>query len=196
MRRVWVQITKLPGELRDFLTIWAIDNILGVTKGVDMVFTRHFNRARLQVLVLDLTLILISCDVVIGEDIYELQFKVESEEMVDNPSLLDMDDGNEDLGSKEGEGDDGEQEFMQEDSVQQNDGSSGRMEAQQGAQDQQGRKYKNANLQHVLDQSKEVEAEEIQWEMHEAEEAMGKECGDKIEDMLDGQGTDAYDAEP
>jgi hypothetical protein len=47
MRKVWVQVTKLPGELRDFLTIWAIGSILGVTKNVDMVFARRFNRARL-----------------------------------------------------------------------------------------------------------------------------------------------------
>jgi hypothetical protein len=125
---VWVKVTKIPGELRDVLTIWAIDSILGVTKEVDMVFTRRFNRARLQVLVLDPALILISCDVVIGEDIYGLQFKVEPEEMVDNLTLLNMDDDSEDLGSKEGEGDDGQQEFMQEDSEQQNSGSGGRLE--------------------------------------------------------------------
>jgi hypothetical protein len=53
MRKVWVQVTKLPSELRDFLTIWAIGSILCVTKEVDMVFTRKFSRARLQVLVLD-----------------------------------------------------------------------------------------------------------------------------------------------
>jgi hypothetical protein len=80
------------------------------------------------VLVLDPALILISCDVVIGEDIYGLQFKVEPEEMVDNLTLLNMDDDSEDLGSKEGEGDDGQQEFMQEDSEQQNSGSGGRLE--------------------------------------------------------------------
>jgi hypothetical protein len=125
---VWVKVTKIPGELRDFLTIWAIDSILGVIKEVDMVFTRRFNRARLQVLVLDPALILISCDVVIGEDIYGLQFKVEPKEMVDNLTLLNMDDDTEDLGSKEGEGDDGQQEFMQEDSEQQNSGFGGRLE--------------------------------------------------------------------
>jgi hypothetical protein len=86
--------------------------------------------------VLDPALILISCDVVIGEDIYELQFKVEPEEMVDNPSLLDMDDDSDDLGSKEGEGDDGQQEIMQEDREQLNGGSGGSLEVQQGAQDQ------------------------------------------------------------
>jgi hypothetical protein len=50
MSKVWVQMTRLPSELRDFLTIWAIDTILGVTKDVDMNFTRKYNRARLQVL--------------------------------------------------------------------------------------------------------------------------------------------------
>jgi hypothetical protein len=40
MRNVWVQMSKLSSELRDFLTIWAMGTILGVTKDVDMVFTR------------------------------------------------------------------------------------------------------------------------------------------------------------
>lgn len=40
MRKVWVQMSRLPSELRDFLTIWAVGTILGVTKDVDMIFTR------------------------------------------------------------------------------------------------------------------------------------------------------------
>jgi hypothetical protein len=31
MRKVWVQMSRLPSELRDFLTIWALGTILGVT---------------------------------------------------------------------------------------------------------------------------------------------------------------------
>jgi hypothetical protein len=116
MRKVWVQVTKLPGELRDYLTIWAIGTILGVTKDVDMVFTRKFNRARLQVLVLDPALILTSCDVVIGYDIYELLFKVEPEEMSDQPVLLDMDDGFDDMGHMESEEDEAWHDLLQEDS--------------------------------------------------------------------------------
>jgi hypothetical protein len=27
MRKVWVQVTRLPSELRDFLTIWAVGTI-------------------------------------------------------------------------------------------------------------------------------------------------------------------------
>jgi hypothetical protein len=44
----------------------------------------------LQVLVLDPALIPISVDVVIGDNVYELHFKVEPEEMVDNQALLAM----------------------------------------------------------------------------------------------------------
>jgi hypothetical protein len=44
--RVWVQMTGLPEELRDYPTIWAIGTILGVTKEVDMKFTRAFDRLR------------------------------------------------------------------------------------------------------------------------------------------------------
>jgi hypothetical protein len=43
----------LLGELREYLTIWAIGTIIGVTKYVDMKFTRDFDRARFLVLVLD-----------------------------------------------------------------------------------------------------------------------------------------------
>jgi hypothetical protein len=47
MRKVWVQMAKLPSEFRDFLTIGAVGTILGVTKDVDMPFMRQHNRARL-----------------------------------------------------------------------------------------------------------------------------------------------------
>jgi hypothetical protein len=53
IRKVWVQMTRLSSELRDFLNIWIVGTILGVTKDVDMIFTRQYNRARMQVLVLD-----------------------------------------------------------------------------------------------------------------------------------------------
>jgi hypothetical protein len=29
MKKVWVQMSRLPNELRDYLTIWAIGTILG-----------------------------------------------------------------------------------------------------------------------------------------------------------------------
>jgi hypothetical protein len=71
---------------------WVIGTILGETKDVDMKFTRTFNRPRFQVLVLDPAFIPISVDVVIGDYIYELHFKVEPEQMMDNAEPLDMDD--------------------------------------------------------------------------------------------------------
>jgi hypothetical protein len=48
------------------------------------------------VLVLDPTLIPISVDVVIGDNVYELHFKVEPEEMSDKPLLLEMDEDGKD----------------------------------------------------------------------------------------------------
>jgi hypothetical protein len=88
---VWVQMTGLPGELQEYLTIWAIGMILSVTKVVDMTFTREFERTRFQILVLDPSLILHSVDVVIGEFIYELHFWVKHEEMA-QPVPIDMED--------------------------------------------------------------------------------------------------------
>jgi hypothetical protein len=38
--KIWVQIIGHPKELCDFFIIWAVSSILGITKDVDMVFTR------------------------------------------------------------------------------------------------------------------------------------------------------------
>jgi hypothetical protein len=91
MPKIWLQFTGLPEELRDFLVIWAVGSILGITKDVGMPFTRAHEIARLQVAVLDPDLIPETADVVIGEDVYELQFKVEPEEINANPMPMDMD---------------------------------------------------------------------------------------------------------
>jgi hypothetical protein len=71
--KVWVQFNGLPKELCDFLIIWAVGSILGITKNVDMVFTRKHEICRLQVLVLDPNLIPQFVEVVIGESLYTLQ---------------------------------------------------------------------------------------------------------------------------
>jgi hypothetical protein len=92
MKKVWVQMGNLPSELRDYLTIWAVRTILGVTNDDDMIFTRQFIRPRPQVLVLDPALIPTSVNVVIGDNMYELHFRVELEEMHELPKPLDMED--------------------------------------------------------------------------------------------------------
>jgi hypothetical protein len=120
MRKVLVQMARLPSELRDYLTIWVISTILGVTKDVDMIFTRQYNRPRMQVLVLDLEIIPSSVDVVIGDNIYELHFRVELEGMQESPHPLDMEDANNEFDKKEEDegGNDDQHDFMQEDSNQ------------------------------------------------------------------------------
>jgi hypothetical protein len=65
--------------------------MLGISKEVDMLFTRKFDRARLQVAVLDPNLILQVVDVVIGDYLYELKFKVEVDVDGDQPLPMDMD---------------------------------------------------------------------------------------------------------
>ena len=59
-----MEFRGLPKELRNFAIIWAIGSILGVTKMVDMKFTREFDRSRLKVVVLDPDLIPDLVDVV------------------------------------------------------------------------------------------------------------------------------------
>lgn len=70
--KVWVQCKGLPSKLREYLIIWAVGSILGITKAVDMLFTRRYEIARLQVLVLDSSLIPDAVDVAIGDHLYEV----------------------------------------------------------------------------------------------------------------------------
>jgi hypothetical protein len=117
MKKVWMQMGNLPSELRDYLTIWAVRTILGVTKDVDMIFTRQFIRPRPQVLVLDPALIPTSVNVVIGDNVYELHFRVELEEMHELPKPLDMEDVSDefDKNNEEGAGGGEQGDLMQED---------------------------------------------------------------------------------
>jgi hypothetical protein len=78
--------------MMDFLLIWAVGSILGVTKAVDIKFTNKYEICHLQVLVLDASLLPQFVDVVIGDNLYELQFRVEENMDNDNPEPMDMDD--------------------------------------------------------------------------------------------------------
>lgn len=89
--KLWVQFRGFTKELREFSIIWAIGSILGVPKMVDMKFTKRFRRCRMRVAVLDPELIPNVVDVVIGDQIIELQFRVEDEWANGVPKVIDMD---------------------------------------------------------------------------------------------------------
>lgn len=73
-----MQFNGLPGDLREFVVICVVGSIFCVTRDVDMMFTRAHCISRLQVMmVLDPEHIHESVDVVIGDCVYELHFRVE-----------------------------------------------------------------------------------------------------------------------
>jgi hypothetical protein len=79
-------------------------------------------------------------DVVIGDNVYELHFKVEPEEMIENPKPLQMEDDSDDIDGMEddvaGNGDQGD--FMQEDGVGNSKGKSGDLQLNKPQTDKQG----------------------------------------------------------
>lgn len=91
MTKIWVQFTGLPKELRECSVIKVVGSMLGISNEVDMVFTRKFDRARMQVAVLDPNLIPQFIHVVIGDYLYELKFKVEVAGDGEQPTPMDMD---------------------------------------------------------------------------------------------------------
>jgi hypothetical protein len=97
--RVWIQFTGLPSHLRDFLVVWAVGSILGVSKDVDMEFTRHHGISQLQVAVTNTNLIPQKVNIVIGKNVYELKFRVERNVQEGGPHLMDMDDNQEEDGA-------------------------------------------------------------------------------------------------
>lgn len=92
LKKVWVQFIGIPPDMLQFKLIWAVGSVLGVTKAVDMSFTNKYNVGCLQVCVLDPSIIPQFVDVVIGDFLYELQFRVEEKTLEDNPVPMDMDD--------------------------------------------------------------------------------------------------------
>jgi hypothetical protein len=93
--RLWIQFTGVPAHLHDFLIIWAVGSILGVTKDVDMEFTRRHGISRLQVLMMNPNLIPRAVNIVIGDSLYELKFRVKMNAEVGAPHLMDIDDNHE-----------------------------------------------------------------------------------------------------
>jgi hypothetical protein len=66
LSRVWIQFTGLLEHIRDYLIIWAVGSILGVTKDADIAFTRCHGTSRVQVLVMNPNLIPQMVNIVIG----------------------------------------------------------------------------------------------------------------------------------
>jgi hypothetical protein len=91
--KVWVQFRGLPKELREFPIIWTIGSILDVPRAVD---TRHKIQKEIRTGKNEST-----CaeplshpgpsGVVIGDFVYELQFRVEKDMPIGEPQVIDMD---------------------------------------------------------------------------------------------------------
>jgi hypothetical protein len=83
---------SLEGSQRNYEnSLSAIDSILGVSRVVDTKFTKKYGIARMKVAVLNPDLIQDLVDVVIGDFVYELQFRVQKDMLDGVPQVIDMD---------------------------------------------------------------------------------------------------------
>jgi hypothetical protein len=89
--KVWIQFTGLPSHLQDYLIIWAVGSIMGVAKEVDMEFTRLHGISRIQVMVMNPNLIPQAVNIVIGDGLYKLKFRVEMNDKGGIPHPMDVD---------------------------------------------------------------------------------------------------------
>jgi hypothetical protein len=74
---VWMRVTNLPSILREYIILWALGTLFGVTQEVDMITTRASNFGRFAVAVLEPEAIPKKLDVIIGNRYFQLTFEVE-----------------------------------------------------------------------------------------------------------------------
>ena len=73
-----MQFRGLPDDLiADFHILWAVGSALGVSRKVDLKFAREHKIARIKVGCLDPDLIPEFISMLIGDYVYDLQFRVE-----------------------------------------------------------------------------------------------------------------------
>ena len=70
-------IKNLPTILREYVILWALGTLFGVTQDVDMVTTRASSFGRFAVAVLEPEAIPTKLDVIIGNRYFQLIFEVE-----------------------------------------------------------------------------------------------------------------------
>ncbi|AQK71597.1 hypothetical protein ZEAMMB73_Zm00001d016761 [Zea mays] len=77
LQKVWVNVYGVPYEIRSFLPLWVVGTIIGATQKVDLRYTRKMGVVRILVGVIDVDSIPESSDIVVGEGLYEIYFKVD-----------------------------------------------------------------------------------------------------------------------
>jgi hypothetical protein len=75
---VWVRVYGLPPvALDDYLALWALEDVFGKTKEIDIVFTRQNNVLRMFITCLDTAIIPDTWDLKIKNEFFRLRFEVE-----------------------------------------------------------------------------------------------------------------------
>ncbi|AQL01159.1 hypothetical protein ZEAMMB73_Zm00001d044935 [Zea mays] len=77
LNKAWVNIYGVPYEIRSFLPLWAVGTIIGATQKVDLRYTKRMGVVRLLVGVTNIDKIPESVDIVVGEGLYEIFFKID-----------------------------------------------------------------------------------------------------------------------
>ena len=74
---VWMRVLNLPTILKEYMILWALGTLFGVTQDVDMVTSRASSFGRFAVAVLEPEAIPTKLDVIIGNRYFQLIFEVE-----------------------------------------------------------------------------------------------------------------------
>jgi hypothetical protein len=107
---VWVRVYDLPTSvLDDFLALWALGNLFGKTRDIDMVFTRANDVLRILITCLDPSLIPANMDIRVLDDFYRFRFEVEGLQAAPLADIV-MNDANNGEGDMEHDGQNGNTE--------------------------------------------------------------------------------------
>ena len=82
----WVRVSGIPGpHLGDFLAMWAVGDMFGITRQIDMAYTREHGVLRIRIGCLNHSKIPKQLPLFIKDGFYNLSFVVEQEELAANP---------------------------------------------------------------------------------------------------------------
>lgn len=99
LQKVWVQVLGVPLKICDFPSFCAIGLIIGIALRVDMESVRKNNLVGMLVGALDVDAIPSSVEIVVGESVYDIFFKVEDSVVDTVDEVVDRGDDHEDGGN-------------------------------------------------------------------------------------------------
>ncbi|CAN6321370.1 unnamed protein product [Urochloa humidicola] len=172
---VWMRVLNLPSILREYVVLWALGTLFGVTQEVDIITTNANNFGRFAVAVLEPEAIPTRLDVIIGNRYFQLIFEIEPFQ----PNIGLKGSSTKANGSQEDKGDGENKDTTMEEKDKNLDGSFGKQSSEANLNNTTEKSSSNKNVQERENMEVDWEQDDVLDQEHELSEAASKFIGVK-----------------